>query len=163
MVLSDKDLLEEIKLGNLEIESEKYKELSIQPASIDLHLGNEFIEFLHSEELVDILEEEINISKYSKFEEFIINPLTFILATTEEKIRIGNSLTGFIEGRSSIGRKGVFIQNAGYIDSGFEGKITLELFNSSPRPIKIYSGMRICQLVVIRLSSPVINLYSGKY
>lgn len=65
-------------------------------------MSNEFIEFLPLEELVDIFEEETNISKYSNYEEFVINPMTFILASTEERIKIGNDLTGFIEGRSSI-------------------------------------------------------------
>jgi dCTP deaminase len=54
-------------------------------------------------------------------DEIILPPRSFILATTMEYIRLPNNLTAFVEGRSSIGRMGLFIQNAGWVDPGFEG------------------------------------------
>jgi len=49
-----------------------------------------------------------------------------------------------------IGRMGIFIQNPGWVDPGFEGQITLELFNANRLPIRLSEGRRICQLVFAR-------------
>ena len=82
----------------------------------------------------DFLKEVISMTdeiKYRKIESdsIVIPPKSFILATTREYVKIPNDLVAFVEGRSSIGRMGLFIQNAGWVDPGFEGQITLELFN----------------------------------
>ena len=53
------------------------------------------------------------------------------VATTMEYFKLPINITAFVEGRSSLGRMGLFIQNAGWADSGFEGEITLELSNSN--------------------------------
>ena len=86
-----------------------------------------------------------------------------MLATTEEVIRLPDYLTAFVEGRSSIGRLGLFIQNAGWGDPGFEGAITLELFNANAAAMRIVAGRRICQLVIARADGPVARPYAGKY
>lgn len=54
-----------------------------------------------------------------------IQPGEFMLATTMEYIRIPNDCAAFVHGRSSIGRLGLTVQNAGFIDPGFHGEITL--------------------------------------
>ena len=96
-------------------------------------------------------------------EESIIPAHSFLLATTLEYIKLPNHVTAFVEGRSSIGRMGLFIQNAGWVDPGFEGKITLELYNANSLPIKLQSGRRICQLVFCELDQPAEFPYRGKY
>lgn len=57
-------------------------------------------------------------------------------------------MVGQINGRSSWARLGLIVENAGFIDPGFSGTITLELKNVGHRPIKIRAGDRICQLVL---------------
>ena len=57
----------------------------------------------------------------------------------------------------------MFIQNAGWVDPGFEGAITLELFNANSAPMRIEAGRRICQLVIARADQAVERPYSGKY
>ncbi len=64
-----------------------------------------------------------------------------MLGTTLELIRLPNDLTAFVEGRSSIGRFGVFIQNAGWIYPGFSGQNTLELFNANRVPVQLKVGI----------------------
>ena len=80
-----------------------------------------------------------------------------------ENYELPNNLSAFVEGRSSIGRMGLFIQNAGWVDSGFEGRITLELYNANSLPIKLESGKRICQLVICQMDQESERPYSGKY
>ncbi len=70
-------------------------------------------------------------------DEIVIPPHSFLLATTVEFIRLPANVTAFVEGRSSIGRMGLFIQNAGWVDPGFEGTITLELFNANRLPLRL--------------------------
>jgi len=49
------------------------------------------------------------------------------------------------------------------VDAGFEGNITLEFYNANSRPLRIYPGMRICQLVFAQMEQPAENPYRGKY
>lgn len=160
MILSDKTLRQMITDGSLRIEP--IRENSIQPASIDCHLGHHFLSIKDKEMNVIALDSEV---KYDEIENdsIIIPSHSFILATTEEYLYLPNNLTAFVEGRSSIGRIGLFIQNAGWVDPGFEGRITLELYNASSVPIRLEAGRRICQLVFCQMDQTAENPYQGKY
>jgi len=85
------------------------------------------------------------------------------LATTLEYIELPEDLTAFVEGRSSLGRLGLFIENAGWVDAGFKGQLTLELFNANSYSIRLYPEMRICQLVFAMVDQKPLRPYSGKY
>jgi len=71
-------------------------------------------------------------------------------------------VSGYVQGRSSIGRSGLCTQNAGFIDPGFRGHITLEIKNDSPAPILLIPGYRVAQFV-FHFSLGVSRPYSGKY
>jgi dCTP deaminase len=86
-----------------------------------------------------------------------------MLATTTEILNLPKDITAFVEGRSSIGRLGLFSENAGWVDANFRGQITLELFNATNKPIKLYPGMRICQLVFAKTNEVPETVYNGKY
>lgn len=90
-------------------------------------------------------------------------PNLFILATTMEYFELPNNLTAFVEGRSSLGSMGLFIQNAGWVDPGFKGEITLELYNANRCAIELKTGRRVGQLVFAQLDDVALNSYSGKY
>ena len=134
----------------------------IQPASIDVRLGDHFLKVNENRLDVIRLDAEIQYEELTQ-EEIVIPPHSFLLATTSEYIRLPADVTAFVEGRSSIGRIGLFIQNAGWVDPGFEGNITLELFNANRLPIRLVAGRRICQLVFARMDQAAQNPYSGKY
>ncbi len=160
MILSDKTIREMLKSGELVIDP--IDELSIQPASVDCRIGNHFlvVEDTH----MGLLTMD-NAIKYREIENDIITipPHSFLLATTKEYIKLPNHLTAFVEGRSSIGRMGLFIQNAGWVDPGFEGRITLEIYNANSLPIQIQAGRRICQLVFCKMDQSTDHPYRGKY
>ena len=91
----------------------------------------------------------------------IIPPHSFLLATTREYIEVPADLTAFVEGRSSIGRIGLYPKRR--MDRpGFKGRITLELYNASSLPIKLQAGKRICQLVFCKMDKAAAK-HSGKY
>jgi dCTP deaminase len=87
-------------------------------------------------------------------EGLVLGPKSFILASTVEKVRMPAELVGRVEGKSSLARMGLFVHvTAGFVDPGFEGHITLELFNGNHFGIKLYPGMPICQMSFERLMS----------
>jgi dCTP deaminase len=105
---------------------------------------------------------EIKYREINK-DSIIIPPHSFLLATTMEYLSLPNGYSAFVEGRSSVGRMGLFIQNAGWVDSGFKGRITLELYNANSMPIKLDAGRRICQLVFCKMDQHSDMPYQGKY
>jgi dCTP deaminase len=160
MILSDRTLRTMISTGDLVVKP--LTEESIQPASIDCRLGSHFLIVDNFNMTTIDLDSEI---KYREFEgdEITLPPHTFLLATTMEWVKLPSDLTAFVEGRSSIGRLGLFIQNAGWVDPGFEGKITLELYNANSLPIQIRAGRRVCQLVFCKMDQKADHPYKGKY
>lgn len=160
MILSDKTIIE--KMEKKEIVIEPITEGQIQPASVDLRLGSDFLKVDENSIESMTLDKEIKYIKF-KSDEVVIPPHSFLLATTKEYIKLPNNLTAFVEGRSSVGRIGLFIQNAGWVDPGFEGQITLELYNANRLPIKLTAGRRICQLVIAKMDQTCENPYNGKY
>ncbi len=160
MILSDKRIKELLACGDLAVTPLEQQQL--QPASIDLRLGTSYAK-VDEHNLT-----HLNLDTPPQYEKLemaclILPPRQFILATTKEYIKLPNNLTAFVEGRSSIGRMGLFIQNAGWVDPGFEGEITLELFNANNLPLKLDAGRRICQLVLAEMDQAALNPYQGKY
>ena len=152
-VLSDKDILE------------RWEELfpytdnllaclqnRVQPASVDLQLDNV---------LKNIDGETFTLDEKSMY---VLQPGEFILGSTIEYVTIPQYIVARVEGRSSVGRLGVMVHvTAGYIDPGFKGNITLELFNCSDKPFQLNYGDCLCQIVFETLSSPCKQPYDGKY
>lgn len=160
MILSDKTLKSLIDSGELGVSP--LVPDSIQPASIDCRLGNHFL-IVEDRQMHTIDLNSQIVYRELEGPEIIIPPQSFLLATTMETVKLPNDLTAFVEGRSSIGRIGLFIQNAGWVDPGFEGQITLELFNANSLPIRLEAGRRICQLVFCRMDQAASKPYRGKY
>ncbi|WP_026690220.1 dCTP deaminase [Alteribacter aurantiacus] len=159
MILSDQGIKQYMQEKGLIITP--LMEGQIQPASVDLTLGTNFRKIHEHGGPITLEESAHEVSFESK--RVTIPPQTFLLATTEQRVSLPNDLSAFVEGRSSIGRMGLFIQNAGWVDPGFKGEITLELFNANHVPIEIVSGRRICQLVFAKMDRPCIKPYQGKY
>jgi len=141
----------------------------IQPASIDLRLGNQFKLMRPTNEPIDsrkgLQDDETTYQTYNVPDgvPFEVPPMTFVLATTKDYMALPADVGGTIHGRSSVGRMGLFTENAGWVDPGFEGEITLELFNASPRSILIYPGDRMCQIELARTDQIPADPYDGKY
>ncbi len=160
MILSDRTIIKMLENGTLSIEP--LERGQIQPASVDIRLGNTFSIVEDSSTGVITLENEITYKKIQT-DTYVLLPGQFILATTMEYFMLPNNLTAFVEGRSSLGRLGLFIQNAGWVDPGFRGEITLELFNANRCAIELKAGRRVGQLVFSVMDDIALNPYNGKY
>jgi len=160
VIVSDSSLRRMLAAG--EIVVEPLEDYQIQPASVDLRLSDHFLKVDENSVESITLDKPLSYIEIKR-EEIVIPPQTFLLAVTREFIRLPANITAFVEGRSSIGRIGLFIQNAGWVDPGFAGTITLELFNANRLPIRLSAGRRICQIVFARMDSPASRPYAGKY
>jgi len=166
MILSDADILRRLEEGDLVIEPLEDVDLQVQPASVDLRLGREFLEFQHanipcihptSEQEVDEYVAETHVDEG---DEFILHPGDFVLGTTVERVEIPPDLIAHVEGRSSLGRLAIVVHaTAGLCDPGFSGKITLELSNLGTAPVALTPGMRISQLTFTELKTPADRPY----
>jgi len=159
MILSDKTILKMLAEKTLIIEPLEKEQ--IQPASVDIRLGNTFSIVEDSCTGIINLEKEVKYKTITS-DTYILLPNQFVLATTMEYFELPNNLTAFVEGRSSLGRLGLFIQNAGWVDPGFKGEITLELFNANRCAIELKAGRRVGQLVFAKMDDTALNPYKGK-
>lgn len=160
MILSDKTINKMLDSGELIIDPIQQEQ--IQPASVDITLGTSFS--IAKAGAYNTLDFDRKIEYEKIFSpSYLLMPGQFVLATTGEYIELPNNLTAFVEGRSSLGRMGLFIQNAGWVDSGFKGEITLELFNASAQAIELKAGRRVGQLVFAKMDQTAEHPYAGKY
>lgn len=164
MLLSDRDIRAEIQSGRVRVEP--YDEAMIQPSSIDVRLDRFFRVFEnHKYSVIDPSVEQGELTRgveVGSKEFFILHPGEFVLASTYEVISLPDDLAGRLEGKSSLGRLGLLTHStAGFIDPGFSGHITLELSNVANLPVKLFPGMKIGQLCLIRLSSPAEHPYGS--
>ena len=160
MILSDKTIIKMIE--NKELVVDPITDEQIQPASVDIRLGNKFSIVEDSSLGIITLDLEAGYKTMTS-DSFLLLPGQFVLATTMEYFEFPDNLTAFVEGRSSLGRMGLFVQNAGWVDPGFKGEITLELYNANRCAIELKSGRRIGQLVFAQMDDHALNPYNGKY
>lgn len=160
MILSDQTITRFLQEGSLSISPLEAGQ--IQPASVDIRLGNTFSIVEDTSDGIITMENEIHYKTITT-NTYLLLPGQFVLATTMEYFRLPDNLTAFVEGRSSLGRMGLFIQNAGWVDPGFEGEITLELFNANRCAIRLQAGRRVGQLVFAQMDAPALVPYQGKY
>ena len=164
MLLSDRDIKAEINAGRVKVEP--FDGAMIQPSSVDVRLDRFFRVFEnHKYSVIDPSIEQSDLTRevaVEANEEFILHPGEFVLASTYEVITLPDDIAGRLEGNSSLGRRGLLAHaTAGFIDPGFSGHITLELSNVANLPVKLFPGMKIGQLCLIKLSSPAENPYGS--
>ena len=164
MLLSDRDIRSEIQSGRVAFEP--FDEAMIQPSSVDVRLDKFFRVFEnHKYSVIDPSIEQAELTREVIAEDdeaFILHPGEFVLASTYEIITLPDDIAGRLEGKSSLGRLGLLTHStAGFIDPGFSGHITLELSNVANLPVKLYPGMKIGQLCLIKLSSPAEHPYGS--
>jgi dCTP deaminase len=162
VILSDRTIREELAAGRIVIEP--LDDSCIQPSSVDLHLDRYFRVFRnHTMGHIDVkrnLEDLTELVEADDADPFILHPGEFVLGSTAERVAIPADLVGRIEGKSSLGRLGLLIHTtAGFVDAGWDGKLTLEFSNVASLPITLYPGMKIGQISFIRMTTEADNPY----
>jgi dCTP deaminase len=164
MVLSDRTIREEVEAGRIAFDP--FDPTLIQPSSVDMRVDRKFRVFHNARRpFIDVrepMEDLTELVEVSDDAPFILHPGEFVLGQTLERVRLPDDIVGRLEGKSSLGRLGLLIHStAGFVDSGWEGNLTLELSNVANLPITVYYGMPIGQISFMRMDSPVESPYGS--
>lgn len=156
MILSGKEILTHI---NHDIIIEPFNTDQLNPNSYNLRLHNELI--VYDEPVLD-MKKKHKIKKITIPEDgYVLEPGKLYLGRTIEYTKT-ESFVPMLEGRSSIGRLGMFIHiTAGFGDVGFSGFWTLEI--SCLHPLRIYPGIEICQIFYHTITGEYEHYVSNKY
>jgi len=167
MILVDWQILDRIARGFITVEP--FDPSLVQPNSLDIRLGSHFVWYEESGEVIDPFRQDTIASgtRECTGDSIVLAPGQFMLAETMEVIGLPDNIVASIEGKSSIARLGVELhQTGGWIDAGFRGSITLEMCNVNARPVRMYAGMPIGQLVFYtteRAAEPYDRKAGAKY
>jgi dCTP deaminase len=156
MILSDKSIKEKINTGEISISP--FSEDNLQPASYDLHLDSNVMYFnTDGNNIIDVKKPVDDLMIKVQIDEtngFVIQPHQLVLANVVEITGVDSKHVGRLEGKSSLARLGLIIHaTAGFLDPGNKLRLTLEMVNLSPLPIRIYAGMKIAQIAFEELDT----------
>jgi dCTP deaminase len=162
-VLTRESILAELESGRLKIEPFEVDQLGA--ASIDLTLGHE-IRVIHPGAAPIDLHEDADYRDYTDVraldEPFVLEPGCTIHGITQERIHLPDNLCGFLEGRSRFARLGLMIHvTSAFVQPGVANRQVLEMSNVSDRPLRIFAGVRLCQLVLMRTEGE--GHYDGRF
>ncbi len=156
MILSGKEIAS--RIGN-DIIIDPYDKNRLNPNSYNLSLHDELL--IYGDVTLDMKKENTCKKLSIPQDGLLLEPGLLYLGRTIEYTETHN-LVPMLEGRSSIGRLGLFIHvTAGFGDVGFKGFWTLEIF--CIQPIKIYSGVEVCQIYYHTIEGEYEEYSSGKY
>jgi dCTP deaminase len=155
-------------------------ERAFASTSVDLTLDQTFSIFRQSEPGVDVsidpalegfnhdaaMAQVTERRTIDQTQGFLLEPKTLILGWSKEYIDLRNDarIAARVEGKSSLGRLGLGVHvTAPTIHAGFDGRIRLEIINHGRIPIRLRTGMRICQLIFEQTFGTPDKGYSGRF
>lgn len=163
-ILSDGAIRDRIAAGDLRLDP--YNPSLIQPASVDVRLGSDFITFdapPSSTHVVDPYEDNSGLTQAFTVPDgasLVLHPGEFLLGTTVETVTVPHDLVCRVEGKSSVARWGVIVHTtAGFVDPGFEGQVTLEFANLGRHAFRLWPGMKIAQFSFAQMDAPALIPY----
>lgn len=163
-ILVDRQIKELLRQDELKILPLINIDTQLGSTSLDVRLGTTFqiyqpnqsgvIDF-RSEESIQGAQNNSTVKDLDYKDGLVLAPGQFVLAHTLEYIGLPESVGAQLEGRSSFARLGIQIHmTASFIDPGFHGSITFEIYNAGPNPIRLFPGYRIGQLRFFPCNKP---------
>jgi len=156
MILTDKGILENIEKGFIKVEP--FRAECLGTNSYDVHLGKTL--GVYKDSILDAKKHnEIDVFEIPE-DGIVLTPDNFYLGVTEEYTETLRHVP-FLEGKSSVGRLGIDIHaTAGKGDVGFCNYWTLEI--SVKKPVRVYYGMPIGQLIYFDIQGGIKTAYNSK-
>lgn len=142
-MLSDRSISKAIETGEIRMHGIDRQE-QFQPVSIDLQLD-------------DVCGATYWDGNFGR--QFRIPARHFFLGSTIEWIELGPNIAGQVHGKSTRARQGLIVEAAGLVDPGFQGNLTLEIFNMSNDDIVIDRGDLVAQICFHQLSTTPAKIY----
>ena len=164
LVLADQQIKRAIDTG--EIRVSPYEPSMIRPAAISLRLGTDAA-VLNASQTIDARDRDTYPELASRLPDqygrLIVQPNEVLLASTMERVALGDGLTGILDGISDVARLGISVVLSQQVSPGYgwpDGAVlTLEIVSRLSQPVMLYPGTRICNLMIMRCGS-VVNAYS---
>jgi dCTP deaminase len=164
-VLTRDRILKELESGRLRIDPFDLDQVGA--ASVDLRLGTSVRVPQHAEDCVVHVTEDADPAEHTKLvelngEPYVLQPGQTVHGATLERISLPPDLCGWLEGRSRTARFGLTVHvTSGFVHPGVSNVQVLEMSNVSSRPLALYSGIRICQIVLERTEGEAV--YRGRF
>ncbi len=162
-VLTRDAIFRELQEERLRIDPFEASQVGV--ASIDLTLGDVIREILPDESPIRV-EDATDYRDHTRVLDldrpYRLEPGVTIHGITAERITLPDDLCGFLEGRSRFARLGLMIHvTSAFVQPGVSNRQVLEMSNVSSRALEIVSGVRICQLVLMRTEGRAV--YRGRF
>jgi len=143
-----------------------YNDYHVNPASIDLRLSRDIIEIDiggindAGTDRSDMFTNQRKV-RIQPNQRYLLLPGKFVLAASLEYVKMPTMVGGLVTLKSTSARRGIGHAYAGWIDPGFQGNITFELF--SHVPVELRPEMPIVQMLLLQMASAPIVSYDGRY
>ncbi|MBF0549993.1 MAG: dCTP deaminase [Deltaproteobacteria bacterium] len=166
-ILARSAIFNEIDRGNIVIDP--FLPDSVGPASVDLRLSHIFRLFKSPPDTIRVWDETDYRATTTRLvtsdgRGLVLAPGQTALGMTIERIRLADSICGWIDGRSRFARLGLLVHiSAGFIQPGIDNHQVLELFNFGPHPLELVSGTKICQFIFCRTEGQGSYALSGRF
>ena len=150
-ILTHDEIIRQVRTGTIGIDP--FDESKVGPASIDLHLANQFRVFKRVREIFHVTEEAAyeNVSEVIEVAEgdyFVLMPGETCHGLTRERIHLPDDLCGWLQGRSRFARLGLMVHiTAAFIQPGIDNHQALEINNAGPMPLALRPGIALCQFM----------------
>lgn len=159
-VLSDGRLIDRILAGDLRLEPFVLE--NIQPASIDLRLDAVLKTFKAGCILTPEKDNKDSFKELIIEKEYLLHPGEMVLGQIMEEIGIPRDCNAHIHNRSSLARLGLNVGTASYINPGYAGHLPVAIQNNGPSMVKLFPGLRICQMELSDVSPTPLRDYSQR-
>jgi len=150
MLLSDRSIKQLLKSKKLVIDPAP----EVKSASVRLHLSDQFAQ---------------PFGRIERKASYTLRPKKLVLSSTLERVRLPDDHAGLYDGSTTLARIGITTHMGSMLVSpGSDGNLTLEIFNASDKSFVLKAGMRIGQLLILRLDQPAehpqptLSSYTGK-
>ena len=150
-ILTQDEIIRRVRSGEIGIDP--FDERFVGPASVDLHLANQFRVFqrvrdiFHVTEAADY-ESVTEVVEIGDDDYFVLMPGETVHGITRERIRLPDTLCGWLQGRSRFARLGMMVHiTASFMQPGIDNKQALEINNAGPIPLALRPGIAVCQFI----------------
>ena len=130
-----------------------FDERFVGPASVDLHLDSQFRVFRRVRDIFHVTEDAAyetvsEVVEVGDDDYFVLMPGETVHGLTRERIRLPDSLCGWLQGRSRFARLGLMVHiTAAFIQPGIDNHQALEINNAGPMPLALRPGTALCQFI----------------
>ncbi|MDO8339888.1 MAG: dCTP deaminase [Candidatus Burarchaeum sp.] len=161
MILSDRDIRKCLNAGTIRIDP-PLSAGQIGACSVDLTLSNEFWRFRKKVKKIDLATAKHDeVLELVRADSITLKPGEMILGKTRERITLPADMCGRLDGRSRYARFGIAIHvSSSVVQAGSDNRQVLEIVNLSPASITLHAGLRVCQVLFMRISSPAEKPYA---